>query len=85
MPSSPRPDRHALARLHRMASLEAGGVQLIEPLLQELRRVELKAGKLVSQEILFKDLGRIRHVIGGPDGALYVLLPTRIARIVPAE
>lgn len=39
MPSPPRPDRHALARLHRMASLQAGGVQLIEPLLQELRRV----------------------------------------------
>lgn len=39
MPSPPRPDRHALARLHRMASLETGGVQLIEPLLQELRRV----------------------------------------------
>lgn len=52
---------------------------------QELRRVELKGGKLVTQEILFKDLGRIRQVIGGPDGALYVLLPTRIARIVPAE
>ncbi|MBI4624168.1 MAG: PQQ-dependent sugar dehydrogenase [Verrucomicrobia bacterium] len=52
---------------------------------QELRRVELKDGKLVTQEILFKDLGRIRHVIGGPDGALYVLLPTRIARIAPAE
>lgn len=39
MPAPHRPDRHALARLHRMASLEAGGVQLIEPLLQELRRV----------------------------------------------
>lgn len=52
---------------------------------QELRRVEVKAGKLIAQEILFKDLGRIRHVIGGPDGALYVLLPDRIARIVPGE
>jgi DNA-binding CsgD family transcriptional regulator len=39
MPSPLRPDRHALARLHRLASLEAGGMQLIEPLLQELRRV----------------------------------------------
>ncbi|CAN7413269.1 helix-turn-helix transcriptional regulator [Acidovorax sp. LjRoot66] len=39
MPTPFRPDRHALARLHRMASLEAGGMQLIEPLLQELRRV----------------------------------------------
>ncbi|WP_423459365.1 helix-turn-helix transcriptional regulator [Ottowia sp. VDI28] len=31
--------RQALARLHHMASLDTGGVQLIEPLLQELRRV----------------------------------------------
>jgi aldose sugar dehydrogenase len=52
---------------------------------QELRRIEIKDDKVVAQEIIFKDLGRIRHVIGGPDGALYVLLPTRIARIVPAQ
>ena len=52
---------------------------------EELRRLEIKDGKVVSSEILFKTLGRIRHVIGGPDGALYVLLPTRIARIAPAN
>lgn len=51
---------------------------------QELRRLEIKGDKVVAQELLFKDLGRIRHVTGGPDGALYVLLPTRIARISPA-
>ncbi|MES2611327.1 MAG: helix-turn-helix transcriptional regulator [Pseudomonadota bacterium] len=39
MPLPVRPDRHAFARLHHLASLEAGGMQLIEPLLQELRRV----------------------------------------------
>ncbi|MEO5959738.1 MAG: PQQ-dependent sugar dehydrogenase [Opitutaceae bacterium] len=52
---------------------------------EELRRLEIKDGKLVDQEVLFKSLGRIRHVIGGPDGALYVLLPTRIARLAPAN
>lgn len=52
---------------------------------QELRRLELRGDQLIKQEILFKDLGRIRHVIGGPDGALYVLLERRIARITPAE
>lgn len=52
---------------------------------QELRRLEIKEGKLVTQEVLFKNLGRIRHVIGGPDGALYVLLEKRIARIAPAQ
>ena len=29
--------------------------------------------------------GRIRHVIGGPDGALYVLLQKRIVRMTPAQ
>eukprot|EP01031_Cornospumella_fuschlensis_P006822 gene6822-8481_t len=51
---------------------------------QELRRLELADGKVVAQEVVFKDIGRIRHVIGGPDGALYVLLPNRIARLAPA-
>jgi len=51
---------------------------------QELRRLEVVNGKTIYQEIIFKNLGRIRHVIGGPDGALYVLLPERIARISAA-
>jgi glucose/arabinose dehydrogenase len=52
---------------------------------EELHRLEINGGKLVTDEILFKGLGRIRDVIGGPDGALYVLLPDRIARIAPAK
>lgn len=51
---------------------------------QELRRIELRDGKVVAQEVVFKELGRIRHVVPGPDGALYALLPERIARIAPA-
>ncbi len=50
---------------------------------QELRRLEVKGQKVVAQEVLFKNLGRIRHVTGGPDGAIYVLLPKRIARVAP--
>jgi len=52
------------------------------------RRVELRGGKLVAQEVILKgetDSNRIRHVIGGPDGALYVLFRERIARIAPAS
>ncbi len=55
---------------------------------KELRRLEIKGDKLVSQEVIFKgetDSNRIRHVIGGPDGALYVLFRERIARLTPAE
>jgi aldose sugar dehydrogenase len=46
--------------------------------------VEITEGRAVADEVLFKGLGRIRHVITGPDGALYVLLPDRIARLTPA-
>lgn len=52
---------------------------------EELHRLELDGDKVVAEEIIFKGLGRIRHVITGPDGALYVLLPRRIARLTPAE
>ena len=52
---------------------------------EELRRLELRDRKVVAQEVIFKNVGRIRHVIGGPDGALYVLLPERIARMTPAD
>jgi glucose/arabinose dehydrogenase len=52
---------------------------------EELHRLELDGDKVVAEEVVFKGLGRIRHVIMGPDGALYVLLPKRIARLTPAE
>lgn len=52
---------------------------------EELRRIEIKAGKVVHQEIVFKKIGRIRDVRTGPDGALYVLLPDRVARLLPAD
>ncbi len=51
---------------------------------QELRRVVIKDGKVVKQEIIFKNIGRIRDVLTGPDGALYVLLPDRVSRLIPA-
>ena len=54
---------------------------------QELRRIEVKNGKVTAQEVLFKASdrsGRIRHVIGGPDGAIYVMFQNRISRMTPA-
>jgi glucose/arabinose dehydrogenase len=51
---------------------------------EELRRLELEDGRVVHQEVLFKDIGRVRDVVSGPDGYLYVLLePGRVARLVP--
>ena len=52
---------------------------------QELRRLELN-GTQVKQEVLFKNVGRLRDVVVGPDGAIYIAFnqPDRIARLVPA-
>jgi glucose/arabinose dehydrogenase len=52
---------------------------------EELRRLELKDGRVVHQEVLFKGIGRVRDVVAGPDGYVYVSLePGRVARLVPA-
>lgn len=53
---------------------------------QELRRLELTGNTVTKQEVLFKNVGRVRDVIVGPDGYIYVALnqPDRIARLVPA-
>lgn len=54
---------------------------------QELRRLVLDNHKVESQEILFKNIGRIRDVVTGPDGFLYVVLnnPGKIVRLEPAK
>ena len=41
---------------------------------QELLRLEIKGRQVVAQEPVFKEYGRVRDVITGPDGLLYVLL-----------
>lgn len=54
---------------------------------QELLRLEVDGDKVVHQEVLFKGIGRVRDIVNGPDGDLYVVLnaPDRIERIAPAE
>ncbi|MCP5545130.1 MAG: PQQ-dependent sugar dehydrogenase [Akkermansiaceae bacterium] len=53
---------------------------------QEIRRIRLKDQKVVSQEIILKNIGRVRDVATGPDGFIYVILngPDRLIRLVPA-
>ena len=53
---------------------------------QELRRIEIKDRKVTHQEVLFKNVGRVRDVVSGPDGYIYVAFndPGRVARLVPA-
>lgn len=50
-----------------------------------LQRSVLKANKVVKEEILFKNIGRVRDVRMAPDGFLYIAVesPGRIYRLVP--
>jgi glucose/arabinose dehydrogenase len=41
---------------------------------QHLRRIEVAADKVIDQEVVFNEFGRVRDVIVGPDGYLYVAL-----------
>lgn len=52
---------------------------------RQLRRIETDGDKVVHQEIVFSDMGRVRDVVQGPEGYIYVALnnPGRIARLVP--
>lgn len=54
---------------------------------QELLRLVVQGEQVTHQEILFKGIGRVRDVLDGPDGYLYVVLnqPDRIERILPAD
>jgi glucose/arabinose dehydrogenase len=53
---------------------------------EEVRRLRIKNGRVVEQEVVLKNIGRVRDVADGPDGAIYVLLnqPDRVIRLVPA-
>ena len=52
---------------------------------QEVRRLRLVDKKVISQEIILKDIGRVREVAMGEDGLIYVILnnPDRLVRLVP--
>ena len=41
---------------------------------QQLRRLTVKGREVVSEEVLFSGLGRVRAIATGPDGLLYVLM-----------
>lgn len=42
-----------------------------------LERIELKDNKVVQREKLFENLGRVRNVIQGPDGYIYVSIENK--------
>ena len=53
---------------------------------QELRRLRIRNREVVEQELILKNIGRVRDVADGPDGYLYVILnePDTIIRLLPA-
>jgi len=54
---------------------------------QELRRVVIENERVTHQEVILRDIGRLRDVASGPDGFIYVAVndPGRIVRLVPAD
>jgi len=59
---------------------------------QELHRMEVEGDRIVHRELILKGKGRVRDIITGPDGYLYVALeipgpdtPDHIIRLVPAD
>jgi aldose sugar dehydrogenase len=54
---------------------------------EQLKRIETEGDRVVHQEIVFRGFGRVRSVLTGPDGLLYLAMntPGRIARLVPEE
>ncbi len=54
---------------------------------QELHRLVIEGNRVMSDEIILKNEGRVRDVASSPDGLLYVVLngPDRIVRLVPVE
>ncbi len=54
---------------------------------EEVRLLDIEDGRVIHQEILLKDYGRVRDVCTGPDGAIYVVInkPGEILRLTPSE
>ena len=54
---------------------------------QQLRRLEIRDGRVTHQELLLRGSGRVRDVRVGPDGLIYVALngPGQIVRLSPAD
>lgn len=54
---------------------------------QEVRLLNIKENRVLHQEVILKDAGRVREAVTGPDGAIYVVLnaPAQILRLTPIE
>jgi glucose/arabinose dehydrogenase len=50
---------------------------------QDVRLLTLAGPRVIHEEVILKDFGRVREAVGGPDGAIYVVIntPDEILRI----
>jgi glucose/arabinose dehydrogenase len=54
---------------------------------QNVDRLRLVDGKLVEREELIQGMGRVRDVMTGPEGAIYIVFnePDKVVRLVPTR
>ena len=54
---------------------------------EEVKLLHIHEGRVIHEQTIVKNLGRVRDVTAGPDGAVYVVLnnPDKVIRLTPAE
>ncbi len=54
---------------------------------EDVRVLDIEAGRVMHEEVILKNAGRVRDVVCGPDGAVYVVLnnPGTILRLTPMK
>jgi glucose/arabinose dehydrogenase len=54
---------------------------------EQVRILELDKNRIVDDQVILSDYGRVRDVTSGPDGAIYVVLnePDKILRLTPID
>ena len=52
---------------------------------EEVRLLQIEGDKVVHQEVIVKNQGRVRDVSTGPEGAIYVVLnnPGTVIKLTP--
>ena len=52
---------------------------------EEVRLLDIKDSRILHDEVILKNAGRVRDVACGPDGAVYVVLnsPGTVLRLTP--
>ena len=54
---------------------------------EDLRVLDIEKDRVMHEEVILKNAGRVRDVVCGPDGAIYVVLnsPDIILRLTPKQ